>query len=468
VVVDEVAALLPLRREAAGDVRVALDEIAGDRAAGRKRVAVLVAEDVLGDDPGLQGARYAELAHGRGLRLERIARIEGAAGHDIDVLTHVELVDRVVALVEPDLGEHRLGSGQGGETGGGHDARTLEILERRGRIARTRHELLHLIDSALAVHADIHGDAGLLDIGVHCLDGDEHDRRLDLIADHRREIGRTADKPDGLGLDVLLFEKPALDRDEVGQGRGGREQPALDLLLRGGALPQGGCDGEDRPQRHRPDPLHRIPSIASGDVRRFGRTCRIRASTVRLRGPTILGSPAGKVEGGPLACSSGATRRPRLGPRSSPRWTVCCLTFGRDWNSQQSNGLYHWGKTVFTKRMLRSGRLGLVGPPAEERRHSWLERVIFGIDRALRRWQSVVEFTGDPSCILRIRIGRLDGDLALADGTSGRVGDRFVDLHLWNEQVPAMPREGASIAWARQMHVCFQQSLAQLARYLAE
>jgi hypothetical protein len=118
--------------------------------------------------------------------------------------------------------------------------------------------------------------------------------------------------------------------------------------------------------------------------------------------------------------------------------------------------------------MLRSGRMQFVGPPAEELRHPWLERVIFGIDRALRRWQSVVEFTGDPSCILRIRIGRLDGDLALADGTSGRVGDRFVDLHLWNEQVPAMPREGASIAWARQMHVCFQQSLAQLARYLAE
>jgi len=129
--------------------------------------------------------------------------------------------------------------------------------------------------------------------------------------------------------------------------------------------------------------------------------------------------------------------------------------------------LYHWGKAVLTKHMLRSGPLGLVGPPAEERRHSWLERVIFGFDRALRRWQSVVEFTGEQSCILRIRIGRLDGDLVLADGTSGRFGDRFVDLHLWNEQVPAMPREGASIAWARQMHVCFQQSLAQLARYLA-
>ncbi len=55
----------------------------------------------------------------------------------------------------------------------------------------------------------------------------------------------------------------------------------------------------------------------------------------------------------------------------------------------------------------------------------------------------------------------------LADGTCGRAGDRFIDLHLWNEQIPAMPKEGASIAWARQMHVCFQQSLRQLARYLA-
>src|SRR5262244_3406338 len=117
--------------------------------------------------------------------------------------------------------------------------------------------------------------------------------------------------------------------------------------------------------------------------------------------------------------------------------------------------------------MLRSGPLELVGPPAEERRHSWLECVIFGFDRALRRWQSVVEFTGEQSCILRIRIGRLDGDLVLADGTPGRFGDRFVDLHLWNEQVPPMPKEGASIAWARQMHVCFQHSLQQLASYLA-
>ena len=106
---------------------------------------------------------------------------------------------------------------------------------------------------------------------------------------------------------------------------------------------------------------------------------------------------------------------------------------------------------------------------AIHRAGSWQtpQRIILRIDGALRRWQSVVEYTSDPGCILRIRVARLDRDFVLADGTSGRAGNRFIDLHLWNEQVPAMPKEGASIAWARQMHVCFQQSLRQLARYLA-
>jgi len=52
-------------------------------------------------------------------------------------------------------------------------------------------------------------------------------------------------------------------------------------------------------------------------------------------------------------------------------------------------------------------------------------------------------------------VGRLERPLVLADGTCGRAGERFVDLHLWNEHIPAMPKEGASIAWARQMHLSF-------------
>ena len=108
-----------------------------------------------------------------------------------------------------------------------------------------------------------------------------------------------------------------------------------------------------------------------------------------------------------------------------------------------------------------------VGPAGGRRRHALLERIVFAIDAALRRWNSVVKFTSDPTCILRIRVGRLERPLVLADGTCGRAGERFVDLHLWNEHIPAIPEEGASIAWARQMHLSFQHSLQQLVRYLA-
>src|SRR6266508_4758394 len=112
---------------------------------------------------------------------------------------------------------------------------------------------------------------------------------------------------------------------------------------------------------------------------------------------------------------------------------------------------------------MAAGRVGCGGE-----RHFWLEWLILGLDGLLRRWQSVIEYTHDPTCILRIKFDRLDQDFVLSDGTAGHAGERFIDLHLWNEQIPAMPKEGASIAWARHMHVCFRQSLAQLARYLAE
>src|SRR5437868_7852016 len=283
VVIDEVDALLPNRREAPGDVGTALDEVTGDCTARRKGVAVLVAEDVLGDNAGLECARHAQLAHGRSLWLERIAGIEGAAGHDVDVLAHVELIDRVVALVEAGLGEHGLGGDQVGGSRRRHDARTFEVLERPGRVAGAHHELLHLINFALAVHADIHGDARLFDVGVHRLDGHEHDRRLDLVTDHRRDVRWPADEPDRLGLDVLLFEKAALDCDEIGKRGGGRKDPDLDLILRGGALAQRGGDGYDRSQRYRSDRPHRIASIAHGFYVVPRRACGVRASLVRIR-----------------------------------------------------------------------------------------------------------------------------------------------------------------------------------------
>jgi hypothetical protein len=99
--------------------------------------------------------------------------------------------------------------------------------------------------------------------------------------------------------------------------------------------------------------------------------------------------------------------------------------------------------------------------------HGWFEQFIFGLDRLLRRCHAIIEYTSDPNCILRIKLGRLEEDIMLSDGTRGRAGARVVDLHLWNEQIPRMPKQGASIAWALQMNACFRFSLEELARYLA-
>ena len=109
----------------------------------------------------------------------------------------------------------------------------------------------------------------------------------------------------------------------------------------------------------------------------------------------------------------------------------------------------------------------LIGSAVGGERHFWLDKIIFRLDRLLGRWLSVVEYTHDPTCILRITFRRLDQDFVLTDGTAGHAGERFIDLHLWNEHIPAMPKEGASIAWARQMSLCFQHSLRRLARHLA-
>lgn len=99
--------------------------------------------------------------------------------------------------------------------------------------------------------------------------------------------------------------------------------------------------------------------------------------------------------------------------------------------------------------------------------HPWFGRIVFGLDKRLRRRLSVIEYTNNPRCICRIEIKALKRDVMLADGTSSLCGDRAIILHLWNEQVPVMPDRGPSVAWARRMRRGFEVSLRELVRYLA-
>ena len=82
------------------------------------------------------------------------------------------------------------------------------------------------------------------------------------------------------------------------------------------------------------------------------------------------------------------------------------------------------------------------------RSRRWLAEALAVLDARLRRRQAVFEYTQNPACVFRLDIGPVARTLALRDGTCVHAGQRMARLHFWNEQIPAVPRDGATIAWA--------------------
>jgi hypothetical protein len=100
------------------------------------------------------------------------------------------------------------------------------------------------------------------------------------------------------------------------------------------------------------------------------------------------------------------------------------------------------------------------------KRPLWAE-LIFALDRWLQRRQGVFEYTDKPDCIFRVQLGRLHSQVMLSDGTAGHPGDRVIDLHFWNEHIPATPLAKHSFAWARHFGRNFAESIDELARFLS-
>jgi hypothetical protein len=88
------------------------------------------------------------------------------------------------------------------------------------------------------------------------------------------------------------------------------------------------------------------------------------------------------------------------------------------------------------------------------------------LDRWLRRREGIFEYTGDPNCVLRIAIRPAGIQTVLSDGAHIASGDPFVDLHLWNEQVPQMGERGPDIAWSTIMRQRMRESFVLLAAWL--
>jgi hypothetical protein len=115
--------------------------------------------------------------------------------------------------------------------------------------------------------------------------------------------------------------------------------------------------------------------------------------------------------------------------------------------------------TRTTTTPLQYNRLG--------RDHPWLGAIIEPIDAWLRAREGVYEYSASSECVLRIQIVNSRESLVLSDGTPVRHGDRIINLHLWNEQLPIVPKDGATLAWARHMSRAVDLSLRELALYLA-
>src|ERR1700722_18369879 len=89
----------------------------------------------------------------------------------------------------------------------------------------------------------------------------------------------------------------------------------------------------------------------------------------------------------------------------------------------------------------------------------WLVEALSAFDDWQRQRQAVFEYSHNPTCIFRLDITRAPRDVTLRDGTAVHAGDRVARLHFWNEQIPAIPPDGATIAWARRMKQAIAGSL---------
>jgi hypothetical protein len=89
--------------------------------------------------------------------------------------------------------------------------------------------------------------------------------------------------------------------------------------------------------------------------------------------------------------------------------------------------------------------------------------IIRAIDWTVRKLSGVFEFCDDPDCVFRVSIGVAAYPLRVPGGEVA-AGEKVLQLHFWNEHLPAMPADGPLIGPA----VKLRRGVASSARRLAD
>jgi YkoP domain len=95
------------------------------------------------------------------------------------------------------------------------------------------------------------------------------------------------------------------------------------------------------------------------------------------------------------------------------------------------------------------------------------QTAVFQLDRVLRRWQGIYEFSQADDCLLRVAVTRARKRIDLPDGSVVHPGDEIVELHWWNEHVARLVADKPALACAKLLPALVQHSFEQLAKYMA-
>lgn len=128
-------------------------------------------------------------------------------------------------------------------------------------------------------------------------------------------------------------------------------------------------------------------------------------------------------------------------------------------------GLGIMASEVLTEAPVRDVHPGAGGSPQGWRDEVWA-RLVGALDGVLRSCYSVIQFSDDPRCVLRIGQSQARHDLLFADGTAIGVGETIGTLHFWNEQLPPFSLSGPDVRWAVVMRRRVVHSLRALAQFV--
>lgn len=72
------------------------------------------------------------------------------------------------------------------------------------------------------------------------------------------------------------------------------------------------------------------------------------------------------------------------------------------------------------------------------------------IDTLLSHSLRIYEFTDDPGCIMRMQLTKATYTISIKNLTIVK-GEPIIGLHAWNEHMPTLPANGATVEWALQL-----------------